>query len=323
MSSINDCKVNVLIPAYNVELYIEKCLDSLIQQTLKEISITVLDDGSTDKTGEILDIYAREYKNIRVFHQSNSGIVKARSTLMKMAHGEYIGWVDADDFVKPTMFELLYNEAKSVDADVVFCDYLFYPKEIPTKIKWYKPYNGIVDCFFLSRNTQHWNKIIKFDMIKKCELIKWNDYCGEISYALTFILAKRIISVDNELYYYRVGQKSLSNSFKNTKWYEENVSKTIRFQDAIHSYNLDAKWREYYDSSIAISSIHAMIVMAYNGKKKEYNKYKDFYFKRRKNRFIKMRINESYGALKSFVMRKIIPTSYYIAKAISNISLSG
>lgn len=126
------CKVSVLVPVYNVEAYLPKCLDSLIGQTLQEIEIICIDDGSTDNSGTILDQYAAKDKRIRVVHQENGGYGKAMNAGLRLAQGEYIGIVESDDFAAPEMFARLYQVAVQYQAQIVKSNYYRYwarPKE--------------------------------------------------------------------------------------------------------------------------------------------------------------------------------------------------
>lgn len=119
----NPLKMSIIIPCYNEECYIEKCLESVVNQTLSDIEIIVIDDGSTDDTVLICDEYEYKYPNkVKVIHQENAGQGKARNVGLSIAKGEYIGFVDADDWVDYRMFEKLYNHAKKYDADITFCD---------------------------------------------------------------------------------------------------------------------------------------------------------------------------------------------------------
>lgn len=111
-------KVSVVVPIYNVEPYLSECVDSLLSQTLSDIEIILVDDGSPDRCGDIADEYAKENTNIKVIHQNNSGLGPARNSGMMVAEGEYIGFVDSDDWVKPEMFEQLYKFAAQSDADI-------------------------------------------------------------------------------------------------------------------------------------------------------------------------------------------------------------
>lgn len=116
-------KVSVVVPAYNVERYIRRCIDSLLVQSLKEIEIIIVDDGSSDSTGLIADEYAAMDARIVSVHQENKGLGFARNAGMTRASGLYVGFVDSDDWVDPEMFENLFVLAESNKADVVFSGY--------------------------------------------------------------------------------------------------------------------------------------------------------------------------------------------------------
>ena len=111
-------KVSVIVPVYNTEEYLEKCLNSLINQTLKEIEIICVNDGSTDNSGKILKQYAKRYPQVKVIEQQNLKQGAARNNGVKTATGEYIGYVDSDDWVDLDYFEKLYNTAKKYDSDI-------------------------------------------------------------------------------------------------------------------------------------------------------------------------------------------------------------
>ena len=118
-------KVSVIVPAYNVEQYLEKCLRSVAEQTLAEIEIIVIDDGSTDRSKEIACRLQEEYPHkLIVKTTENQGAATARNEGLALAQGEYIGFVDGDDTVCPSMFERMYDEAKEAQADIVCCGYL-------------------------------------------------------------------------------------------------------------------------------------------------------------------------------------------------------
>ena len=117
-----DIKVSVIVPVYNVENYIEQALNSLLGQTLSDLEIIAVDDGSSDKSGEILDQYAQEYpQRIEVLHIQNSGAGNARNEGLKRAKGKYIGFLDSDDWVAEDMYETLYNKAEK-GYDIVVCN---------------------------------------------------------------------------------------------------------------------------------------------------------------------------------------------------------
>ncbi len=119
--------VSVVVPVYNNEHYVARCLDALLLSTLSEMEVVVVDDGSKDASGGILDWYQREYPDkVVVIHQENSGVAAARNTGTAAARGEYIGYVDSDDIVHPQMYEKLYCEASALDCDIAASQYFRY-----------------------------------------------------------------------------------------------------------------------------------------------------------------------------------------------------
>lgn len=117
-------KISIIIPAYNICNYIEKCLDSVCAQTYRNIEILVVDDGSTDGTAEIIDRYAKNKDSrVRAIHQKNGGVTSARLKGVEEAVGEFIGFVDGDDYIEPYMYESLYENAVKYKADISHCGY--------------------------------------------------------------------------------------------------------------------------------------------------------------------------------------------------------
>lgn len=117
-------KVSVIVPVYNTEKYLRRCLTSLVEQTLQDIQIVIINDGSKDSSPAIIEEYVSKYPDKFVYEsQENSGQAVARNRALKLCTGEYIGFLDSDDFVKTEMFERMYNKAKESDADYVACGY--------------------------------------------------------------------------------------------------------------------------------------------------------------------------------------------------------
>ncbi|MDR2044096.1 MAG: glycosyltransferase [Clostridium sp.] len=120
-------KVSVIVPVYHVEKYLEECIDSLISQTLNEIEMIFVDDGSPDSCPRILDVYARKDQRIQVIHQKNAGVAAARNAGFARAAGEYVIFYDSDDIIPENACEVLYKKARQTDADVVWGDaYVMY-----------------------------------------------------------------------------------------------------------------------------------------------------------------------------------------------------
>ncbi len=114
--------VSIIIPIYNTGEYLYKCLDSIIGQELNEIEIILVNDGSTDNSGEICDFYAEKDKRVHVIHKENAGVSVARNTGIKVANGNYIGFIDSDDWIEKNMYQDLYRCVRETGAEIAMCD---------------------------------------------------------------------------------------------------------------------------------------------------------------------------------------------------------
>lgn len=116
--------ISVVVPVYNVEKFLPQCLDSLLAQTLADMEILLVDDGSTDSSGAICDDYAALHRQMHVIHKKNGGLMSAWKAGFLQAAGEYVGFVDSDDWVEPDMFRTLYEKAAETGADMVVCGFV-------------------------------------------------------------------------------------------------------------------------------------------------------------------------------------------------------
>lgn len=115
-------EISIIIPIYNCEKYLPRCLDSILAQTFTDFELILVNDGSTDGSDNICDSYVEKDKRVRVIHQANAGVSAARNAGLNIAQGEYIGFVDADDYINAEMFRILYEDAVRENADIVMCD---------------------------------------------------------------------------------------------------------------------------------------------------------------------------------------------------------
>lgn len=126
-------KITIIIPAYNVEQYIERCITSVLNQTFHFLEVIVIDDGSSDATGTILDELAKKDSRLVVIHQANAGLVMVREKGIALASGDYVGFVDGDDAVDPDMYERLLRNAIETEADISHCGLCVYWDEVTTE----------------------------------------------------------------------------------------------------------------------------------------------------------------------------------------------
>ena len=213
-------KVSVIVPVYNIEKYLRECMDSIISQTLKEIEIICVDDGSTDGSPGILDRYAAVYDNIKVIHQQNQGYGSAVNTGINISKGQYIGIVDSDDFISPYMYEKLYGKAVLLDADFVKSNFFEVKGSAPKyKLRHFntisKEYEKIQDstgerskkAIFDYRTMKVWTGIYKLSFIKE-NGIEFNESPGAAFqdngfWFQTAVCAKRVGFLNDAFYYYR------------------------------------------------------------------------------------------------------------------------
>lgn len=157
-------KVSIVVPIYNVEEYIEKCIKSLLNQTLQDIEIILVDDGSTDNSGNIAKKYADENPNkIKYYRKENGGLSDARNYGIPYATGEYIAFLDSDDYIDNIAYEEMYNKAIEENSDYVECDFIWeYPNK--SKIDKQDYYFGKREMFINVRVVA-WNKLIRKEII--------------------------------------------------------------------------------------------------------------------------------------------------------------
>ena len=158
-------KISVIVPVYNTEKYLRDCLESLVSQTLKEMEIVVVNDGSTDSSRQIIDEYVQNYPDrFVIVDQTNQGQAVARNKALNLCKGEYIGFLDSDDTAKSEMFEKMYNGALETKADMVVCDYEYIAGSgvLLRSVKSFKDQKDMfIDCF-----VDPWNKVYRAEVLK-------------------------------------------------------------------------------------------------------------------------------------------------------------
>ena len=211
--------ISLIIPVYKVEKYLEKCIQSVINQTYENLQIILVDDGSPDNCGKICDEYAKKDHRIEVIHKSNGGLSDARNKGLEIAKGEYIGFVDSDDYIEADMYEVLYNLLKQYNADVSICNFYTVSQgkiAIKNAENGIKEYNRIeiLKEVLLDNNIQSyaWNKLYKkelFDEIKYPIGKKYEDI-GTTFYLLE--KCNKVVVTGKSEYYYINRQDSIVNN---------------------------------------------------------------------------------------------------------------
>ena len=213
--------ISVIVPVYNVEKYLDACVESIVNQTYKELEIILVDDGSPDRCPEMCDAWAKKDSRIKVIHKENGGLSDARNCGMKVAAGDYIGFVDSDDLIHPQMFEKLFDAMSKTNADIAQCksikfydlsDVKFQQIDNIINISTFDSYGAVNDLLRgFKIDTTCWNKLYKSSIALKVdfEVGKINE---DVLWTYRVIASCNIVtSIDEELYWYYQRADSIMN----------------------------------------------------------------------------------------------------------------
>ena len=227
MSSYGNELISIIVPVYNVEQYLEKCVDSIINQKYKNLEIILVDDGATDSSGKLCDELAKIDNRIKVYHKENGGLSDARNYGVERATGDYIGFVDSDDYIDSEMYEELYEAIKKENVDVVECNLkIIYPDrvELFTEQKYYNVYTKQeyleeylkIEKIFGSACV----RLIKSDIAKKLKFPVGKLY--EDTYYAYDLIEKvdRYVIMNNPYYNYLMRENSITNTKFNPRIFD-------------------------------------------------------------------------------------------------------
>lgn len=268
-------KLSIVVPVYNVERYLPKCIDSLCSQTLKDIEIILVDDGSLDKSGIICDSFAAKDKRINVIHKANEGVSAARNDGLRIASGEYILFCDSDDWMDEDALENLYDAGVKNNADVVIGDVAqvfgeriepvhFYAEEFVTSEKAYidelikanfckkycpNPYNGKPAFGY----GGPWNKAVRRQFLLDNAIefdVRVKGIFDDILYTAHVLANARTVAyIQKNVYNYRILSNSITHSFK-SNLLDINEAIFNSWDEFIARYGSDGKYNEAYAANV-------------------------------------------------------------------------
>lgn len=227
--------ISVIVPIYNVEKYLSKCIESIIDQTYKDLEIILVDDGSTDSSGKICDEFASKDNRIKVIHKKNSGVSSARNQGLDKANGNYIAFVDSDDYIEKNMYEKMINIMNKYDVDIVSCNY----NHVNGKIE---PFFSLDEDEYIDNKTDLIEKIFQYknyDMILFNKLYKryvWSNirFPVGINLAEDLMMLYPTINLANKFYCMK---EALYNKIKrkegltNSKKIEDYINNVVAYED--------------------------------------------------------------------------------------------
>ena len=260
--SLNIPKVSLIIPVYNTEKFLERALKSVEKQTFKYFETIIINDGSTDKSAEIIERFAQNNENVTVINQKNQGLSAARNAGIKKAKGEYIAFLDSDDFLMPTFLSSLYRLASKNNADIAYCAYkLYYDKSgfniympLTPRSKVYSKRQAFGKL--ISDITFHhfaWNKLYRRTLFTEHDICFPSMYYEDVSTTpKLFFFANKVVATSRALYIYRRHPSSMIASMTDKKindfikslgiirnfLEEKNVYKRYKLRFLLYAYRL-------------------------------------------------------------------------------------
>ncbi|MBQ3559395.1 MAG: glycosyltransferase family 2 protein [Agathobacter sp.] len=237
--------ISIIVPIYKVEAYLERCVNSLKNQSYKNIEIILVDDGSPDRCPELCDELAKTDSRIRVLHKENGGLSSARNAGIDVAKGEYIVFVDSDDYIAENMLEKMHQRIVADRTDMCICDFCFVNEEgksievpesqFPFKDAVYKREDILkVVCSASGlpnewRIVPAWNKMYHKDVLKYCRFEEGRLHEDEFAIHHFVYACKKISMVSDKLYYYVQREKSIMNSTFSVKRFDAAIAFQQRY----------------------------------------------------------------------------------------------
>lgn len=269
----NTPKVSLIIPVYNVEKYIRKALESVATQTLKDIEVIIINDGSNDSSIKIVEEFIQKYDNFRLINQENQGLSAARNTGLKEARGDYIAFMDSDDYLANNFLEYLYNLAVENGADISCCNYkIYYPK---TNFSIYMPVVPLTNIYnkekalrkLIMDITLHyyaWNKLYKRTLFSENDIEFPDIFFEDISTVpRLFYFANKVAVSPKGLYYYTRRKDSILNTMnvKKVNDYTTSLGIVRNFIDKRGSFNIYKNTLRKYALRVAAVNYYSILSM--------------------------------------------------------------
>lgn len=219
-------KISIIVPIYNIELYLEKCIESILNQSFKEFELILVDDGSTDRCAEISNMYATKDSRIRVIHKKNGGLSSARNAGIEIAKYKYIAFVDGDDFIHKDMYKILYEEIIKNNSEIAICNFkkVYNKNSISNSMENKRSVNlSNIDALNMlysekgAEFTVAWNKLYNKELFDDIRFEYGKIHEDEFIAHKILYKAQKITYIEQELYYYVQREDSIVNSKFNIK----------------------------------------------------------------------------------------------------------
>ena len=248
------CVISIIVPIYNIEKFLPCCIDSILAQTFTEWELILVDDGSKDTCGSICDEYATKDGRIRVIHKPNGGLTSARNAGLAMASGEWVMYLDGDDWIEPEMLELLLRKGEETGADIVMGDFLFaYPdRDVPYRLPdWDDCKTTSLNRYITSVWTCVWGGIHRRSLYEEHQLQSPQGvtYCEDFHLIVRLCyFARKVVNVHRHFYHYRQQEGSVMHNLnkkteRDEQWVYQDIIRFFKEQGVYKDYRKTMCWR--------------------------------------------------------------------------------
>lgn len=270
---MNEELISVVIPVYNVENYIKKCIDSVINQSYKKLEIILVDDGSNDNSSIICDEYKEKDNRIKVIHKKNSGLSEARNSGIDIAKGKYIAFIDSDDYISNDYFEYLYKLLIDNNADIAVCDYQLFSDKLKNKkqkekIETFFSLEILEKMLYGNHNLiSAWCKLYKKSLFNNIKYPKGQCYEDVNTTFLLYEKSQKVVISNLKKYFYLVRKDSITNQNFSERNFDiiKSNDEMIEYLSKYNELEVALKRRKLFSR---ISLLCKMITSNYNGNEK-------------------------------------------------------
>lgn len=305
---LNECieapmnpKLSIIVPVYNVEKYIHKCVESILEQTFVDFELILVGGGSNDKSEEICEEYLLKDKRIKFINtEKNYGLSYNRNVGLDVAKGEFVAFVDSDDWISPKMYEILYEYSTKYNANIVQCNFI---KTKTERVKYYTEVKKVIKCNsrkairLMNKESKYkvpsniaCSKLYRKEVFNKLRFPIGKLHEDIFTIYLAFYKSKNIIMLDIPLYYYRVRSSSITHKKYNVQRYDilEGFEQQLNFFKSRNDYELFSLVLEEYINQLIYHYKQTELYIKDNKKYKMYlkNKVRKVYFEYIKNKQI-------------------------------------
>lgn len=289
----NEPLISVIVPVYNVEKYLARCIESILNQSYINLEIILVDDGSTDSSGKICDEYAADDKRIYVIHKENGGQSTARNAALDCAKGEYITFVDSDDYIHTDFVKIMYETIIAYDGDIVQCDYIRGTEDVFPNI----PMSGkckLIDVYTALSSFIYkvipWAKLYKKSAIGMIRFPEGKINEDDATYYKFAYNCKRICILENRMYYYYMSPNSTMRSEPKLDFIEVYEDRIKFFKEKNDEFLLQKSYERF---ALILASKYAYYIK--NGINRDMcnvlaDKFNEIYYKSKKLASFKYRV---------------------------------